>query len=117
MKAGIKLDKIIAEKLFGDRFEYHRKWKGYYRPWEEDPIAFEPCPRYSTDISAAWRIVEKLLQILPHQDFHMEHWSDGDGDSGWQVSTCFELGDWKKWVKAKTLPHAICLAALKAIRQ
>ena len=115
MQAGIELDSIIAERVFGDKFEYQQRFKGYYRPWKQDPIAFEPCPKYSTDIKEAWKVVEQLLRILPNEDVHMEHWNDGES-SGWQVSTCFELGEWKGWVEAETLPHAICLAALKVFK-
>jgi hypothetical protein len=114
MKAGRKLDVLIAEKLFNDIFPFQKFLRNYCRPLPDDSLAFEPCPHYSTDIKAAWKIVEKLLTMLPNQDFHIEHWAD-ESVSGWQVSSCFELGKWKKWVKAKTLPHAICLAALKAI--
>ncbi len=117
-KAGGKLDALIAEKLFGDKFEFHKTFDGYYRPWVEDPIAFEPCPDYSTDISAAWKVVEKLLTLLPNQDFHIEHWrDDGTETSGWQVSSCYELGEWKDWIRAETLPLAVCSAALKSIEK
>jgi len=107
-------DARIAEDVFGEKFELHPTFGGYYRPWAKDPIAFEPCPAYSADIRAAWMVLEKLLSILPHEDIHMEHWSDGES-SGWRVSTCFEIGEWKEWVEADTLPMAICKAALKAM--
>jgi hypothetical protein len=116
MKAGRKLDSLISEKVFGERFPFNKQFKDYYRPWAEDPIAYEPCPYYSSDIKSAWTIVEKLLSLLPNQDFHIEHWVD-ESFSGWQVSSCYELGKWKGWVRAETLPHAICLAALKAIKK
>lgn len=116
MKAGRKLDALISEKIFGEKFPYNKQFKDYYRPWVEDPIAYESCPNYSTDISAAWQVVAKLLPMLPNQDFHIEHWADDEKSSGWQVSSCYELGEWKNWVKAKTLPHAICSAALQAIK-
>ena len=113
-KSERKLDSIISEKVFGEKFHFNERFKDYYRPWAEDPIAFEPCPRYTTDIREAWKVVEKLLTILPNQDFHIEHWAD-DINSGWQVSSCHELGKWKDWVRAETLPKAICLAALETL--
>jgi len=114
MKAGRKLDSLVSEKVFGEKYPFDKKLKDYYRPWVEDPIAYEPCPYYSSDIEAAWQVVEKLLSLLPNQDFHIEHWADED-ISNWQVSSCYQLGEWMDWVRAETLPHAICLAALKAI--
>ncbi len=116
MKAGRKLDSLISEKIFGEKYPYNKMFKDYYRPWVEDPIAYEECPHYSTNIKSAWEVVEKLLTMLPNQDFHVEHWADEE-NSGWQVSSCYELGGWKDWVRAETLPHAICLAALKALRK
>jgi len=116
MKAGRKLDSLVSEIVFGEKFPFNRQLKGYYRPWAEDPIAYESCPHYSSDIKEAWKIVEKLLTLLPNQDFHIEHWSD-ETHSGWQVSSCYELGEWKDWVRAETLPHAICLAALQAAKK
>jgi hypothetical protein len=117
-KAGNKFDALVAETVFDDKFEFHKSFDGFYRPWAEDPIAFEPCPNYSTDISAAWKVAEKLLPLLPHQDFHIKHWQDSENTAlGWQVSSCYELGKWKDWTKAKTLPKAICLAALKALEK
>jgi hypothetical protein len=112
MKPGRKLDALVSKKIFGEKFPFNRQFKDYYRPWAEDPIAFESCPPYSSDIGEAWKVVEKLLTLLPNQDFHIEHWVD----FGWQVSSCYELGEWKKRVRGETLPHAICLAALKAIK-
>jgi len=116
MKAGRKLDSLVSEKVFGEKYPFDKKLKDYYRPWVEDPIAYEPCPYYSSDIKAAWQVVEKLLSLLPNQDFHIEHWADGD-ISNWQVSSCYQLGEWMDWVRAETLPHAICLAALKAMHK
>ena len=116
MKAGRKLDSLVSEIVFGEKFPFNRQLKGYYRPWAEDPIAYESCPHYSSDIKEAWKIVEKLLTLLPNQDFHIEHWSD-ETHSGWQVSSCYKLGEWKDWVRAETLPHAICLAALQTVKK
>jgi len=115
MEAGRKLDAQISKKVFGETFPYNKMFKDYYRSWAEDPIAYEPCPYYSTDIKAAWKVVEKLLTLLPNEDFYIEHWAD-ESFNGWQVSSCFELGKWKNWVKAETLPQAICLAVLKALK-
>ena len=76
--------------------------------WEKD------CPYYSSEISAAWEVVEKLT------DGHRRAVEVGNGHSSWwwcNVSrpepdshgcTHYDL------TKADTAPLAICLAALKA---
>jgi hypothetical protein len=62
-------------------------------PDPEDPIAYDVCPHYSTDIAAAWQVVEKLLALVENQDIHIEHLAMGDEENSWGVSTCFELGE------------------------
>ena len=111
LKAGRELDALIGEKLFGIHYEF--VYNDYMIPDPEDPIAYDVCPHYSTEITAAWQVVEKLLSLTENQDIHIEHL--GSDDESWGVSTCYELGEWKDWVRAKTAPLAICLAALKAI--
>lgn len=61
-------------------------------------------PHYSTDISAAWKIIERLqLAILPQHT------------AGYRVDsrTNTQLPYVEAW--ADTAPMAICLAALKAV--
>ena len=89
MQAGRDLDYLIAEQVMGiNIFILH---------------TMNDIPRYSTDIAAAWEIVEKLrLAILPM--------SNGQ----WAAA----LNDDKEFVPgfiADTAQYAICLAALKAV--
>lgn len=108
LPAGRELDLLVAERVLGDMVARH--------------TAMGPRP-YSTDIAAAWEVVEKLremvasvragsLVITPYaypqvsgDEWCVMHNYDGyDGrhDARWRVS-------------AKTAPHAICLAALQAL--
>lgn len=68
------------------------------------------CPRYESDIAAAFEVVERLIEILPQGDIHIEH-LDGE----WGVATCQEDDGWVGWVRDKSLPVAICRAALAAL--
>lgn len=70
---------------------------------------------YSSSWDAARLVVEKLIEILPQGDIHIEHL---DGEE-WGISTCFDKneGGWDGWVYAETFPLAICLAALKAMEE
>ena len=64
MVIGRELDALISKVIFGEEYPFNDFFQDYSRPWVEDPIAFENCPHYSTDISEAWKVVEKLLSIL-----------------------------------------------------
>lgn len=111
MKPGRELDALIAEKVFG-AVRTQEKFQGYV-PIPGDPVYYSEVykyptgvnyliddpknrhgmmggvPHYSTDISAAWEVVEKLNK---QYSFHLN--TKGSAD---------------------TAPHAICLAALKAV--
>lgn len=112
MKAGRELDRLIAEKVM--HLPNIRNWDcGYVY----GPEHGEDVPRYSTDIAAAWQVVEKLtksenidLEIIPSA-FHNEC----------SVSVGFldDCGDacGPFYFTEESAPHAICLAALKAIEK
>ncbi len=89
MEAGRELDKMVAELLFSyrveDRYGYYDPESGYFCETQSSPLIGErgerqPCilvetkefrggvlelwnelPCYSTDISPAWQVVEKML--------------------------------------------------------
>lgn len=121
MKAGRELDAVVAEKVMG--------WKRVVVPKDYDglnagvtllsptatAIEWAPkgayqlwhfCPLYSTDIAAAWRVVEKLIE--PTIERHGSRWS---------VTCLREAPQDTRWIEvdADTAPLAICLAALKAV--
>ncbi len=102
MEAGLRLDALIAEKIMGlpgdvnkggellaDFIKGHWQTNGY--------------PKYSTSISAAWDVVEKMdcisIRIDKSKKGSVLCWLD-----------CTYEGE------GLTAPHAICLAALKAKR-
>ena len=98
MKAGSELDALIAEKVMG----YRRAKSGGNGIWI-DKHGFEPNHNsyYSTDIRAAWEVVEKIGSISIAGPI-----SNGD------FICCLAPG---KAVARKTVPHAICIAALAAV--
>jgi len=119
MKAGEELSAIVAEQIMGEC--YHRHWDG-----DEDFIACVKCGEdrfyhqqsqaYSTDISAAWLVVNKMFGLgyamsLLHlsSEFYPEYWYCD-----------FRLKDSNKppeyeWADHQmTAPAAICKAALLA---
>jgi hypothetical protein len=63
-------------------------------------------PEYSTEIAAAWDVVERLKHLEPEMRWH-------DENHGWYLN--FSKKDLEGIPYAETAPHAICLAALKAV--
>lgn len=115
MDAGREMDALIHEKVMG---------------WPKSPIfgvyeypdgGYDFAPPYSTDIAAAWPVVEKLerdgfrwsvavrnphmsdTKILPYVSF----WHYGKDEPG-KLDTHVSAED-------DTVPLAICRAALKAV--
>ncbi len=97
LKAGRELDALVAEKVMGDLPP-----RGY------------SIPDYSTSISAAWEVVEKLIAdshivaLGVSWDAAKDHWKFLMRDFGEIVNTEY-------WPSAPTAPLAICRAALKAV--
>lgn len=120
MKPGRELDTEVALKVMGLQFvikvyepgsldmrpgsvnyKFRHESQGWRTP---DGELLDELPYYSTDIAAAWEVVEKLdlLSTLLLQKNSSGVWGVWNEDTG-QV----HFGD--------TAPHAICLAALKAV--
>jgi len=104
---GRELDALVAEYIFGIEI-----------PEEADIQYLDTCmdlPHYSTSIEAAWEVVEKLEK----QGFFFVI---GKGHMGSFVASKDKVwasfGRWGEEIKhyeADTAPHAISLAALKAV--
>lgn len=135
LEAGRELDALVAEKIFGslwrayrsddeeksvirlfapsradycEEIQYKNQWgtsSGFY------PTDYPDLPAYSTDIAAAWEVVEKVgtgwlyLSLL----------QDSDKVAGYWRAAFHRLKETPQLVDADTAPLAICLAALKAV--
>lgn len=100
MKPGEHLDRIVALRVMG--YEESKMMDGWVRL---GALATYP-KRYSTDISAAWEVVEKIpVDIIhPYAGFRLTK-------LGNSVTVSFDGTE----VSAKTAPEAICKAALLAV--
>jgi len=135
MKAGRELDALVAEKVMGwigSVFKGPTLRIGNRYLHEGDPIWTTPegdlyhrarsidgsyvgddCPHYSTDIAAAWQVVEKVREKyvinieIDCENIWVELWQDSTDEPSNYKQVADEYGD--------TAPLAICLAALKAI--
>ena len=101
-KPGPEFDALIIKKVLG--------WKvigccGEQQIWEnenEKTVWTGPfCP--STDITTAWEVVEKLIEM---RQYCRLQWTHGNGVWACSVGT--------GWLEADTASMAICLAALRA---
>ena len=107
MPAGRELDVLVANKVLGI---VPTKWHPLENPWDEIPLR-----PYSTDIAAAWKVVERLHE----KGFYTGFYRNGKGATdkrgnfienwGVDIGCVIELAD------QPTLPLAICRAALLAV--
>ncbi len=120
MKAGRELDALIAEKVMG--------WKRgdiYWHPYQfANPVDLTDTPKYSTSIADAWLVVEKMDQWSFDVSRHHQESEKGKRRGIWYQARVMIFGkvNWERdcWKGAfdsvgETAPHAICLAALKAV--
>jgi len=112
MQPGREMDAAVAEGVMGYAFYRYEKdnsrcyhcGRGLY---DDENGCDGECCHYSTDDDAAWTVVramwEKGYEINLSRD---------DG----QIDCDFREAD-KEWVwaSAPTLPHAVCMAALRAM--
>lgn len=123
VKPGRELDALVAERVMGLKTEDYAGLlvekinpanpKGNY------PLDYL-IPRYSESIEAAWEVVEKIKTT--GRELEIELTSSADNPNEW---TCgikwFEFfeDEEQQWgwfyFTQSTAPHAICLAALKAV--
>lgn len=110
MNVGSELDLLIAEKIMGWKVLSH--WEPGIIKHLIDHNQCEVRPpiikSYSTDITAAFEVIHRLVGTLPDVDFELIRFGDGRwGATFFQIYLLPSEGE--------TPEEAICLAALKAI--
>lgn len=115
MKPGRELDALVAEKVMG--FEIG-SLGGTFQIRSPGDCGTHGCmkphwknmPNYSTDIAAAWEVMEKLKNTGMFGNYLKLQWYD----DRWICYFDHEdfLYDLDTYPNAPTAPHAICLAAL-----
>lgn len=130
MKPGMTLDALVATEVMGVDKESVAK----YMHWLEDPVAniypgdgyVTPEP-YSTDIGSAFRVVEKMRKSDMGWSFNIDIAWDGSSDVHMMAGDCncpynkpydpkdgHGLSLAESECESESLPHAICLAVLRA---
>lgn len=108
LTAGRELDALVAERVMGASVLRHQGSDGHdaYFDWGDHTRGYAPA--YSTDIAAAWAVVEHLKQLDLSLAWHNSQW----------VARFIKWGKVEHSIgEADTGPLAICLAALKAVEK
>jgi len=139
MEPGPELDAIIAEKVMGcklwrrsealmaakDQTEYEslRRRAEYECTCPDsahtdcdDEGMYSWLKEYSTDIAAAWEVVERMQK--PDKGFAFQLWFSEQNDTNDQWYAHFTMKHWldngyRADGVSKSAPHAICLATLE----
>lgn len=125
MEAGLELDRLVAEKIIGwTDIQIVPHWQNSRKVLEgikPDTIASQytgyrskhVIPGYSSDIAASWTVVNKLNDL--GFAVFIEQMTDGLCNAYIKkesLEISLVISETERLTKA---PHAICLAALKAI--
>lgn len=100
-----KLDARVAEIMMG----YVEDDRGYYLLGDKVMMTTESLPNYSTDMNAAMEMIDKLVKDW---DFVITTWMSCNMMLSYKVVVA--TPDSEVEVIHKSLPEAICLAALRA---
>ena len=127
MKPGRELDALIAEKVMGwtDVHLHDGTAKDtklttlFYGEWVGRPRGEGALRRvlpYSTDIAAAWEVVEKMRASYSFQ-LQVPRLPLAGDVFDWSAVFFVRRTpeEWGAFHSASTAPHAICLAALRAV--
>lgn len=110
MVAGRELDALVAKLIMGANYPRLSREEiesfGYQDFYDENGWNVN-IGEYSTDISAAWKVVGHFIAA------GCAAWVEGDGHTGWIVGVTSEKGRFESFSDAA--PLAICRAALKAV--
>ncbi|MSQ15225.1 MAG: hypothetical protein EXR50_05120 [Dehalococcoidia bacterium] len=109
-----EIDALIHEKVF--RLCAHL-WLQHLSPMQcfkcgQSETQYTKTPYYSTDITAAWQVVEQMDSCVISQD-GARHVGNPDPKKGWRVNHTRNERTYSAF--GETAPMAVCLAALQAI--
>ena len=115
MPAGREMDALIAKHVMGTsprivKREYSSGFELISQDWKEVVDRELAAMRhYSTDIAAAWQVVEKIPGAVSLQRM--------DSGASWRAWYQPTPGSFSAWTQSETAPLAICHAALLAMME
>ncbi len=107
MPAGREMDKAISQHVFGNTEFCCKDYDDDYHAIKEPNgcfVNYELVPRYSTDIAAAWEVLNKFTHKEPCINYLNDLWNP----VGWHCHI-----DGHHTEGCDTAPLAICRCALK----
>lgn len=113
MKAGVQLDDMIAEKVFGltveTRVEGYGNGRWLWRFYSITGVGMR-VPDFSENLEDAFKVVNAMVDKGYKCQIRMEA-------SCLKPQVCFSdrSRDRNTWIDGETLPEAICLAALHTL--
>lgn len=105
VEAGRELDKLVAEKVFGQTVVEHKPFGRVDFATKNDDGSLTVVPRYSEHIASAWLVVERMNGFILSLQGVPGEWSAEFTSIAFQYAVRAEF---------EAAPHAICLAALRA---
>lgn len=117
LKPGRALDALVARQVMGYELSGSDGIKWPNKPHPESALDYSYCrlPPYSTDIKAAWHVVEKLDRPMGLTRYRKDFWYVEFFCIRADYPDREELPNIGFTAEAKTITHAICLAALKVL--
>jgi len=116
LEAGREMDALVAERVMG--WTLGRRYANGNGEWQGHPhggtLTWDQTPRYSTDIRAAWEVVEKM-RADGYATIHVSCGADLKGNPvpGWYASFFADKDRPGGFARGATMAEAICRAALK----
>ena len=108
MPAGREMDALVAEKVMGFIKLQFPGLPKYQKPTKDGVVPLYYVPNFSTDISAAWEVVEQVTKKSKFTVIEIR-----GGNELYQVAFWYPLKD--SWHAEGLLPLAICRAALLTV--
>lgn len=131
MKAGRELDKLVAIEIMGyyncpnheSLPAFHHEEQTDQFPGKKYPMNLNELPRYSTSISAAWKVYEKsLLGCDISYNKHLDKYFVTNVSEDFRYILDQTRKEYMQWMNKDTIcglgqtaPLAICMAALQTV--
>ena len=117
-----QLNGSVATNVMGVKELFYpgiKKQIPYYLPkgsvWNNAVLNSKPLPKYSSEIKAAWSVLEKLISY--GMRVHVENSSTDNENTNNEIAWCVTVTDKSinSTVCSESLPEAICRVALEAL--
>ena len=120
-----QLNSLVAMKVMGIKELFYpgvKKQIPYYLPkgsaWGKEVLRSKPLPKYSSEINAAWSVLQKLVSF--GMKVHVENSSNSKENGNKEMVWCVNVtvaNACSTVVCSESLPDAVCRAALEVMEK